>query len=523
MWRMSRPTGGQRARGATDDYDAIVVGAGHNGLVCAAYLAKGGLRTLLLEARAGVGGVAASDHFAGATVNICNCDHITFRTTPIADELDLARFGLRYLDIEPAQVSTAWSGGPPWRQWHDVDRTIDELAATHPGEVAGYRRYLRTARPAAELIVAAAVEPPTISRLTRAALSRRFAGTTGVLRWGRRSAADVLRSFFTHDAVLGPALVSGPFVWGVSPERRGTGLGALTYAMRHTAQVGRPVGGSGRLTDALAAAVTHHGGTLRTSSPVARILCTAESVAGVALADGTEITAPVVVSACDARRTFVDWLRDPPSGAAPLIARWRRVTSAEGYESKIDAVVTEPPQVLDGGDHLGSTLTIAPSILEMDRAVAMMSTGHVLRRPALLVNVPSLSDPTIAPAGRHVLSIEVLLTPYRHPAGWVASREPRRWLEVFAERCAPGFLDSIVEWRAVTPDVYEREFNLPAGHAASFGGGPVAALRNRSPELTKYETAMPGLYLTGAATFPGAGIWGASGRNCAAVVLGRGR
>ena len=250
-----------------------MIGAGHNGLVCAAYLAQAGRRTLLLEARAAVGGVAASERFAGATVNVCNCDHTTFRTTPIADELDLAGFGLRYLDIDPAQVGTAWSGGPPWRQWHDVERTVDELAATHPDEVDGYRRYLRTARPMVDLIIAAAIEPPTITGLTRAALHRRFSGVPGVLRWGRRSAAAVMRSFFTRDAVLGPALVAGPLVWGVSPERPGTGLGALAYAMRHTAQVGRPVGGSGRLGDALAAAFTHHGGTLRPSSAVAGILC----------------------------------------------------------------------------------------------------------------------------------------------------------------------------------------------------------------------------------------------------------
>ena len=192
---------------------------------------------------------------------------------------------------------------------------------------------------------------------------------------------------------------------------------------------------------------------------------------------------------------------------------------ADGYESKIDVVVTEAPRLLDDGDHLGSTLTIAPTVLEMDRAVAMMATGNVLRRPAMLVNVPSLADPTIAPDGRHVLSIEVLLTPYRRPGGWAGSAEPQRWLEVFAGRCVAGFLDTIVDWRAVTPDVYEREFHLPAGHAASFGGGPLAAFRNRDPELTRYETAVPGLYLTGAATFPGAGIWGASGRNCATVVL----
>src|ERR1700712_2677564 len=110
------------------DYDAIVIGAGHNGLVCAAYLARGGLRTLVLEARDSVGGTAASEPFAGGTVNICNCDHITFRTTPVIEELGLADHGLRYLDMEPATVNMAWSGGPAWRSSHDVEQTIESLA-----------------------------------------------------------------------------------------------------------------------------------------------------------------------------------------------------------------------------------------------------------------------------------------------------------------------------------------------------------------------------------------------------------
>ncbi len=109
------------------DFDAIVVGAGHNGLITAAYLAKAGVRTLLLEARRAVGGTAASEEFAGVTVNICNCDHLTFRTTPVMAELDLASFGLRYLDIEPSQHHMAWSGGAPWTQYHDVDQTLDSL------------------------------------------------------------------------------------------------------------------------------------------------------------------------------------------------------------------------------------------------------------------------------------------------------------------------------------------------------------------------------------------------------------
>ena len=125
----------------------------------------------------------------------------------------------------------------------------------------------------------------------------------------------------------------------------------------------------------------------------------------------------------------------------------------------------------------------------------------------------------MAPEGVHVLSLEALYTPYGLAGGWPGSTEPRRWLQALADLCEPGLMDSIIDWRAVTPDRYETDFHLPAGHATSFAGGPLAAFRNTNPELTGYETAVDGLYLTGAATFPGAGVWGASGRNCATVVL----
>ncbi len=242
---------------------------------------------------------------------------------------------------------------------------------------------------------------------------------------------------------------------------------------------------------------------------------------GVRLADGTEITAPVVVSAADPRRTFVEWLRHPPPGTASLVERWRRAPTEDGYESKIDAVLTEMP-VFRALDHApAATLTLVPTLTEMDEAARLMPSGRVIERPGMFINVPSAIDPSLAPRGRHVFSLEVLLTPYRHPGGWPASSEPRRWLELVAARCENDFLGSIEAHRVMTPDVYERQFHLPRGHATSFAGGPLAALRNKDPELTKYETAVRGLYLTGAATFPGAGIWGASGRNCATVVLAR--
>src|SRR5204863_9377920 len=121
----------------------------------------------------------------------------------------------------------------------------------------------------------------------------------------------------------------------------------------------------------------------------------------------------------------------------------------------------------------------------------------------------------------HVFSLEVLYTPYAFGRGWRGATESKRWLERFARLVQPGFLDGVQRWRAMTPDRYESEFNLPRGHPPSYAGGPLAAVLGRQPELTRYETPIGGLYLTGAATVPGAGVWGAPGRNAATVILRR--
>lgn len=500
------------------DFDAIVIGAGHNGLITAAYLARHGLSTLLIEARSEVGGTAASDYFAGARVNICNCDHLTIRTTPIMDELNLAAYGLRYINVEPPQINMDWSTQEPWELWHDVEQTVESLAHTHPDSVNGYRNYARTMIPVARLLLEAASQPPSRRSLVSTVIKRGGSGLTNMLRMSKMSAADVMRQFFTNEAVIGPAMVEGPVVWGVSPETPGTGLAAAAFALRHVAHVGRPVGGSGALPESIKQSFLNAGGLLRTGTRVVGIVCEGNFVRGVQTSDGATMTARIVVSACDPQRTFVSWLKNPPQRATSLVSRWKSMPASEGYESKIDAITSEPVSLL-GATPTASTIVVSPSLAELHRGTQLMHEGRTMPRMAILANSPSVADASLAPSGLHVFSLEALFTPYSFTSGWSTRDEPERWLRQFATVAQPGFMDSIIDWRVMTPIDYEQSFHLQKGHATSFAGGPLAAFLGTQPELTRYRTPIKGLYLTGAATFPGAGVWGSSGRNAALTIM----
>ena len=316
----------------------------------------------------------------------------------------------------------------------------------------------------------------------------------------------------------------------LAPQTPGSGLGALQYAVRHLVRTGRPVGGSGALTDALAAAVRAAGGTIRTRAAVARVCCGADGVRGVELRDGERLDAEVIVGAADPRTLLVELLEPATPAARRLAARWQGRAGRDGYESKLDAIVDVLPRphgvrpadldALGISRPLTPTMVVAPSLEGIAEAHARAAAGTVADRPLMLANVPSVPDPQMTPAaGGHLFSLEVLFTPYRLAGGWRDSGEPERWLEAFASLQEPGFLDGVRRWRLVGPEDYERDFSMPAGYAPSFAGGPLAALAGRDRELTRYASAVPGLFLSGAGTFPGAGVSGAPGRNAAQAVL----
>ena len=505
----------------------IVVGGGHNGLICAAYLARSGFDTLLVEARHDVGGCASTVTDLDARFNICNCDHSMVRAIPIAQELDLAAYGLEYLEPEISAIHQFHDGSMPWLFFHETERHLEALSQTHPHAVEGYWRYLADATPVAELVLAMARTPPTTGRMLKGVLAKRAIGATRLLDWSRRSQADVMERYFDDWHMVMPAVSTGPTVWGAPHTAPGTGLAAAIYATRHIIRTGRPRGGSGALTDAVRASFEAAGGRVRCASRVERLLVRDGAVTGVRLEGGTELTSANVVAACDPQRVFVDWLDEIPPAAKRLVDRWRSQPVHDGYESKVDGVLTGLPRwkvtsalarVSAGADLLAPTTVVSPSPVQIGEAHALRQQGAVAPLPTLLVNVPTVLDPHMqANADQHVLSLEVLFTPYALRGGWSESDEPARWLEVLGELMEPGTLQ-LDRWRSMTPDRYENEFAMHRGHTPSYSGPPLSVLFGRRRETTRYRTPIGGLYLSGAGTFPGAGVFGAPGRNCAHAV-----
>ena len=522
-------------------YDAIVVGAGHNGLVTAAYLARAGRRVLVLERRPIVGGACVTEEtFPGFKVSTAAYVNSLFHKAIVRD-LALARHGYQVLARDPSSF-TPLPDGRSLLMGPDADLTRKEIAKFSVRDAERYPRYEAMLERVADVIEPTlTMSPPDLLRprlrdlRTLLALGRSFRrlGTgageameilTGPARTilDRWFESEELKATLATDAIIGAM---------ASPSMPGTAYVLFHHVMGETdgkrGVWGYVRGGMGGLTQALAAAARERGAEIRCEAEVARVLVRDGAAVGVALASGEEYLAPIVASNADARVTFLRLL-EPRTLPEDFVAAVERI-SYESASLKINVALSELPSfralpgTAPGPQHRG-TIHICPDQDYIERAYDDAKYGRPSTRPVLECTIPSVVDPSVAPPGRHLMSMFVQYAPYRLREGsWDDLREP------FADRCfdlldeyAPNFKRSVLARQVLTPLDLERTFNLTGGNIFQGAMTPSQLFSFRPvPGWARYRTPIRGLYLCGAAAHPGGGVMGTPGLNAAREILGR--
>ncbi len=507
-----------RVKGA--DYDVIVAGAGHNGLITAAYLAQAGYRVGVFERRGNVGGAVATQEIVpGYRFDLGGSAHILIRLTPIVAELGLERFGLEYLEVDPLFFAPFPDGDSLFIH-RDLDRTCGELDAKYPGEGAAYRRLMDEWTPFARMVKDLFLSTPSPLEIGR----KMVFGKAVQGDW-KRALGTILRPYGeVVDEYFREEKVTAPLVWraaqsGPPPTEPLTAPFLLWQPLYHEGGIARPRGGAGVLTQALARHIEAHGGRVHVGSPVDRILVEGKRAVGIETR-GEIVTARAVVSGTHALETFGRLL---PEEHRPPAARGMRV--GNGFGAILRLALAEP---LRYAAHPGDDARVALQLLCRDRLQLHAAYGDYLRGepakdPPIVAMSFSAVDDTLAPPGGEVLWLWAQYYPYELAGGksWdeIGPRVADSILDAF-ETYAPGTRDKVVGQLFQHPLWLERELGLFRGNVMhlEMNVSQMFALRPFAG-MAGYRTHLKGLYLTGASTHPGGGIMGASGRNAARVVL----
>jgi phytoene dehydrogenase-like protein len=518
------------------DCDILVVGAGHNALVCAGYLAKAGYKVIVLERRHKAGGAVVTEEIVpGFRFDLGGSAHILIHHTPIVRDLDLAQYGLDYLDLDPLFFAP-FPDGSHVTVWKDVERTCESIAAFSPKDADQYRRFIQRWKPVSEGMVGAFLNAPTPLNLTRYLVFGQGMNPKGAenLRDIARSYGQVLRESFDNPQL--PALIgwmaaqSGP-----PPTEMLSAPFALWHPMYHVSGMKRPRGGSGMLTQALARMIEAHGGRVITSAPVTQLLTERGRVIGAHTAGGETYTAGRAVVSGAHIATTIALLGDAaPAAMRDAVSKARigngfgmilrcAVTELPDYTASPTATSPRAPGYDAAGQHIAMQF-MCPSLDYLDRAYGDFLAGRPSTEPAIIAMTWSAADPSLAPQGQHVLFLWAQYFPYELVSGesWdaIAEREAERILSVLT-RYAPNMTrDKIIGWLIETPLYLERELGLHRGNVMHLEMSvDQMFLLRPSIGFSQYRAPVPGLYLTGASTHPGGGIMGAAGRNAAAAVL----
>jgi phytoene dehydrogenase-like protein len=520
-------------------YDAIIIGAGHNGLVAAAYLAKAGKKVLVLERRSMIGGIVATEEtFPGFKYSTCAHSAATFSKGIIAD-LALKNHGLKILPTEPSLFAPALQDQSllvPSAS-SKVAEEIGRLSRTDALKIesfnAAVKKFTSFLRSLYELPLPDGANPGgfNLPELMKAAWKFHRLGKKDMYEFLRilpMSIADLLNEWFESELLKASLAASGIFGSFVGPRAQGTAflflhhhIGAWNGTFR---SAGLVQGGIGKLPQTIARAAQRSGAEIRTDVEVASVVVKSGQARGVVVTSGEEIATTAVISNADVKRTFFN-LVEPTYLDPEFLLQVKNIRS-RGTLAKINFALETLPKFI-AKDHassakLGGMIHIGPTLDYLERAADAAKYGRFSMLPLLEIMVPSLADPSLAPPGRHVMSVWMQYAPYHLKDGdWNQQRDALGDTVVNTiESYAPGFKNSILHRQVLTPLDLERTFGLTEGciyHAEmsldqTFFMRPI-------PGWARYGTPIQNLYLCGSDTHPGGGITGLPGYYAAKTIL----
>jgi phytoene dehydrogenase-like protein len=519
-------------------YDVVVIGGGHNGLTAAAYLARAGRKVLVLERRHVLGGAAVTEEvFTGFRFSVCSYV-VSLLRPEIIRELDLPSHGLEILPLD-GTFTPMPDGNYLWRV-NDHAKTRREIARHSLVDAEAYDEYGRAmvdmgrfVKPILNMLPPdpMSADPRELARLL--SVVQRFRALPRHEQYNQiqlmtMSAVDFLDQWFETDVLKATMAASGIIGTFLGVRSPGTAyvllhhyMGEIDGAFRSW---GLSRGGTGAISHAIAGAARQAGVEIRTEAAVERILVRGNRAYGVVLKNGDEISADIVASSVDPRLTFLTFLGDGtlPDDFVEDVRRYK----FRGSSGKVNVALDALPEfvALPGpGSHLRGAISISPTVDYMERAYDAAKYGRFSPRPYIDIVIPSLTDPSVAPPGKHVMSCFVQYAPYHLAEGtWDEKRDEfgDTVIDTLAEY-APNIRNIILHRQVLTPLDLEREWGLSEGNI--FQGELTLEqlfFLRPAPGWAQYRTPVDNLYICGSATHPGGGIMGAPGRNAAHVILG---
>lgn len=532
-------------------YDVVMIGAGHNALVCAAYLLKAGYSVLLLEKNSFPGGGATTqetmpDAAPGFKFNPCAIDHIFIHLGPVVQELELDKYGLEYLFYDPV-LFCPHPDGKYFLARKSVEQTCAEIERFSPRDARKYKEFIDFWQRVIGMITPMFNAPPKSLvdiignyDITKLKDLLSIGGPPDeildVLRTLFSSPKDVIDEYFESEFLRAP-LARMASELSIPPSQKTGAIASMMMVMRHNPGVARPKGGTGALTEALLKLVKSKGGVVLTDQQVEKVLVDDGKAVGVRVKDGKEYRANQgVISSIDAKRVFSNLIdQSDMDGASELRDRVsRRIVNNNEAILKIDCALSELPRFEHHNhqdEYLIPSMLIADSVDQVELAHTDPSIGRIpLEDPSMFLAVPSMLDPSLAPEGKHTLWIEFFV-PYQVKGAEGTGLNGTGWTEELKNKVADRVLDKLAEY---TPNLKN---SIIARHVESPAeiGERLGVLKGNYyhldmtfdqmmffrplPELANYKTPIEGLFLTGAGTHPGGSISGMPGRNCARVFL----